>query len=39
MKSTWFKLFFYAVLVVAILGCIRWAAAAVVRRSHRRAAK
>ena len=37
MKSTWFRLFFYAVLLVAILGCIRWAAAAV-RRSYRRTA-
>jgi hypothetical protein len=35
MKSTWFKLFFHAVLVVAIMGCVRWAAAAV-RRSHHR---
>jgi len=34
MKSTWFKLFFYAVLVVAILGCVRMALAAL-RRSHR----
>jgi hypothetical protein len=29
MKSTWFKLFFCAVLLVAIMGCIRWAAAAI----------
>jgi hypothetical protein len=36
MKSTWFKLFFCGVLLVAVLSCIHWAAAAV-RRSLRRA--
>jgi hypothetical protein len=35
MKSTWFKFFFCGVLLVAMLGCIRWAAAAA-QRSHRR---
>jgi len=38
MKSTWFKLFFYAVLVIAILGSIRWVATAVLR-SYRRASQ
>lgn len=38
MKSAWFKLFFYAVLVVVLLGCMRWAAAAV-RRSLRHPAQ
>jgi hypothetical protein len=37
MKSTWFKLFFCGVLLIAVLGCVRWAVATV-RRSHRRAA-
>jgi hypothetical protein len=33
MKSAWFKLFFCAILVVAVMGGIRWVTAAV-RRSH-----